>query len=579
MPNRLTNLIAIFLLMTMFASGFFSMRGISTTMDELAHIPAGYSYLSQKDYRLNPEHPPLIKDFSAIPLLFLNLNFPKNNASWKNEINSQWSFGTEFLYQSGNDADEIIFWARIPMLLILVLFGFLIFKWVKELAGNTYALFALTLFSFSPAFLANGRLVATDVAAAFGAVLATYFWLKFLKTPIRKNLIKGGLALGISLLFKFSLILLLPFFLIITLIYGYLKNQTIKYFTSLILAGLIALIFVIWPIYQFHMINYPPELQLRDTQTTLETFGFKPLKDLSIWMSDKPLLRAPNHYLFGLLMATQRTIGGNTVYFMNMIGNMGWWFYFPVVYFLKVPIALHILTLIALFGSLWLIKKPFWINSKERLKTWIKKHFTEFSMMIFLVIYWITSITGNLNIGVRHILPTFPFMYILITLGIKNWTTSIKRFKKIAISLVGILIAWYIFSSLSVFPNYLSYFNEIGGGPENGYKNVVDSNYDWGQDLKRLRTFVEEKNIKKIYIDYFGGGNPEYYLGDKYIPLRPLELKKEPKGWIAVSVNQLQSGLGNPEPGFNYPTGYYKWLEKYEPVAKAGNSIFIYYLK
>ena len=51
MPNRLTNLIAIFLLMTMFASGFFSMRGISTTMDELAHIPAGYSYLSQKDYR------------------------------------------------------------------------------------------------------------------------------------------------------------------------------------------------------------------------------------------------------------------------------------------------------------------------------------------------------------------------------------------------------------------------------------------------------------------------------------------------------------------------------------------------
>ena len=579
MPNRLTNLIAIFLLMTMFASGFFSMRGISTTMDELAHIPAGYSYLSQKDYRLNPEHPPLIKDFSAIPLLFLNLNFPKNNASWKNEINSQWSFGTEFLYQSGNDADEIIFWARIPMLLILVLFGFLIFKWVKELAGNTYALFALTLFSFSPAFLANGRLVATDVAAAFGAVLATYFWLKFLKTPIRKNLIKGGLALGISLLFKFSLILLLPFFLIITLIYGYLKNQTIKYFTSLILAGLIALIFVIWPIYQFHMINYPPELQLRDTQTTLETFGFKPLKDLSIWMSDKPLLRAPNHYLFGLLMATQRTIGGNTVYFMNMIGNMGWWFYFPVVYFLKVPIALHILTLIALFGSLWLIKKPFWINSKERLKIWIKKHFTEFSMMIFLVIYWITSITGNLNIGVRHILPTFPFMYILITLGIKNWTTSIKRFKKIAISLVGILIAWYIFSSLSVFPNYLSYFNEIGGGPENGYKNVVDSNYDWGQDLKRLRTFVEEKNIKKIYIDYFGGGNPEYYLGDKYIPLRPLELKKEPKGWIAVSVNQLQSGLGNPEPGFNYPTGYYKWLEKYEPVAKAGNSIFIYYLK
>jgi len=198
------------------------MKGDSATMDEMSHIPAGYSYLSQKDFRINPEHPPLIKDLAAGPLLFLNLNFPTNHSSWTEGINEQWWFGSQLLYYSGNNPDQIIFWARIPMILLLMFLGWFLFRWARELAGNKTALLVLALFSFSPTLLAHGRLVTTDIAAALGVVMATYFWLKFLKSPTKKNIILAGLIFGLSMLFKFSLALLVPFFAIITVIYAWL---------------------------------------------------------------------------------------------------------------------------------------------------------------------------------------------------------------------------------------------------------------------------------------------------------------------------------------------------------------------
>jgi len=149
MTNRTTNIIAVILLIFVFFISVFSMKDDSVTMDEMAHLPAGYSYLTQKDMRLNPEHPPLIKDLAAIPLLFIKgINFPSEIKDWKEDINGQWGFGFNFLYNSGNPTDKMIFWGRLPMILILVLLGFYIFKWAKELFGNKVALLSLFLFSF-----------------------------------------------------------------------------------------------------------------------------------------------------------------------------------------------------------------------------------------------------------------------------------------------------------------------------------------------------------------------------------------------------------------------------------------------
>jgi len=271
MSDKTTNIVAGLILAFVFVISFFAVKGDSLTMDELPHLSAGYSYLTQKDMRLNPEHPPLLKDLAALPLLFIrDIKFPAEVKSWQEEINGQWDFGREFLFRSGNPADQMIFWGRIPMILILILLGFFLFKWAKELFGNKAALLSLIFFALSPTFLAHGSLITTDVGAAAGILIASYYFLKALQSPNKKNIIIAGLAFGLAQLLKFSVILLVPLFGFLALVWWLQKKgalkQTIK---TLILVFLIGFL-LIWPVYQYHTLNYPPEKQLADSQVYLK---------------------------------------------------------------------------------------------------------------------------------------------------------------------------------------------------------------------------------------------------------------------------------------------------------------------
>lgn len=580
LTNTTTNIIAIVLLGVCFLLSFLSIRNMSLTMDEKAHIPSGYSYLKFHDYRLNPEHPPLAKDLSAIPLLFLDLKFPTEHSSWTNDINGQWESGDQFIFKSGNEPDQIIFWSRIPMILLLLLTGWFIFFWVRKLGGNKPALLALTLFSFSPSFLAHGRLVTTDVAAVFGFLIATYFWLKFLRNPSAKNVFIAGIIFGIAMCLKFSLVLLIPSLGLVTIVYAWLQSKKVKHVLKYIgltaVAGLVGLVLVIWPIYQLHIINYPTEQQFNDMETILDdTF----VNNFFIQGVKNPITRPISQYAFGLLMATSRVAGGNNVYFLGKVSGNAWKEYFPVMYILKTPLAFHILTLLALALWFFAIKKAnFFKKFGKRFKTWVSDHLTEFSLIVLFIIYWTTSITGNLNIGVRHILPIFPIMYILVSLGFFRSIDKTKKQPKIILScLLGALMIWYIISSVLAFPYYISYYNELAGGSKNGYKYAVDSNYDWGQDLKRLAQFVEKNNIEKINVSYFGGDNTSYRLGDKLEGTWIHGGPEENKGWLAISATFLQENRAEPVPGYDRDTTSLNWLNNYEPI-RIGNSIFAYYI-
>ena len=593
LSNRLTNLITAFLLTFVFLAAVFSMKDDSVTMDEVAHLPAGYSYLTQKDMRLNPEHPPLIKDLAAIPLLFIkNIKFPSEIDAWQKDINGQWTFGYNFLYHSGNPVDKMIFWGRIPMILILVLLGFYIFKWTKELFGNKAALLALFLFSFSPTFLAHGRLVTTDVGAATGVFIATYYFLRALQESSKRNIILAGVSFGLAELCKFSVILLIPFFVFLALIWWLVKLGNLKQVFKILILVFIIGYLLIWSIYQYHIWNYPVQRQVQDAKVFLSAYPDFIQKPI-LWASNKPILRPYAQYLTGLFMVFHRAAFGNTTYFLGEVSNLGWKNYFPIVYLIKEPLSFHILTLIALlyaawlmnvrssspFTTLgWLIKKPFWVKPFSRAKNWIKDHFPECSMLAFIGLYWVVSLTSNLNIGVRHLLPIFPFTILLVSATTISWLKS-PFLKLKSIFLAGILL-WQAISVISIYPHFLAYFNELVGGPDKGYIYTVDSNLDWGQDLKRLKKWVDEKGIDKIYVDYFGGGDAEYYLKEKYAPWWGTKDPQElPKGsYLAVSATFLLGGQGKPVTGFNQPCGYYRWLNKYTPKMKIGYSIFVYYI-
>lgn len=562
----------------------------SAIMDELAHIPAGYGYVEFLDYRLNPEHPPLVKMISALPLAFMDLSFPTDQAAWRDDVNGQWAAGTQFFYEVGNEADKIVQWARVgPIILTLILIAFVYF-WSKELLGPRWAFLPTTFTAFSPTILAHGHYVTTDIGAALGIIASLYFFVKFLRNQSKKNLLLAGLAFGFAQLLKFSTVILIPYLLILVVLYWALRKprrwqESWRLLRSSILIFLIGLILV-YPFYFITTINYPPERQIRDTDFILNSFANGPtpqgeickpmrcLAELNIWMADKPLLRPIAQYMLGILMVTQRSAGGNTTYFLGEVSASGSSLYFPIVYLLKEPLPVLILTIFALLYVIYRLGR--------RKVEW---RLPELSMVLFILVYGIYSITSHLNIGVRHLLPVMPLAYILATAGLKGFLQEIENNKlgsRMLKLLIGVMLLWFLVSVGRAYPHYLSYFNEAIG-VDNGWRYVTDSNYDWGQDLKRLKTFTDENGIDKIAVDYFGGGSPNYYLGDKAVLWQSTKGDPRESGirWLAVSVNTLQGAKGKLAPGqTRKPEDEYRWLTDYEePYARAGKSIFVYKLK
>lgn len=617
------------MLIAMFGLAFFSSWNDAAIFDETAHIAAGYSYLTQLDARLNPEHPPLVKDIAAFPLLFLNLNFPTNTDAWQKQVNGQWDQGGAFLFEFGNNPDTILRAARFPVMLIGVLLGALLFGWVRSLYGNKTALLTLFLYAFSPTVIAHSRFVTTDIAAALAFFAGIAAFMRFLARPMLRRLFIAGIVFGIAELLKFSLFLLVPIFIMLAFVWLvsqdeyydfmvarkerfvlFLKDAAVLYFKiGLIFAiGIV----IIWGVYAWHIWDYPVERQLSDTATLVGTFKPQFFVKLDTWLIEHRLTRPIGQYLFGVMMVTQRSAGGNSAYFLGEVSSKGWWYYFPTVYLLKESLGFHILSLVALWLSVWRVRCAS-EKSSRAVRGWINDNFPIFASIFFVVFYWILSVINPLNIGVRHVLPMFPFIYFLVARQLALWTRmpvarDFKKPRDIFISIYHILIAplprlfllalilaWIAAGTVAAFPYYLSYYNELAGGTQNGYWYATDSNYDWGQDLKRLRDIVQnppagpdgtvgasEPN-EKVYLDYFGGstahnGAQRYWLGDQFIPWYS-SFGPPPSGSVfAISANSLMGNRARPVKGFPQlkPEDTYPWLRGLEPFTRAGTSIFLY---
>jgi len=598
MTKTATNFLAALMLTFMVGIAFFSMLGDSAIMDEVSHLPAGYSYISQMDMRINPEHPPLVKDLAGGAVWLYSkisgqpINFPYDIDAWKKDINGQWDFGFTLLYKMGNNADLMLLLGRLPMLLVLLLLGFYVFKWTRESFGSLAGLLALFLYSFSPTFLAHGRFITTDVAAAAGIFIASYYFVHWLKNPSTKNLIIAGLVFGVAQLCKFSVFLLVPLFVFIALIWIFLKTRKNnnpaplsvwlaikKYFGGLLALFIIGYIFIVWPVYIFHVANYPIAKQVQDTQFILQGFPIKALASFTVWLAGVPVFRAIAYYGLGLAMVFSRATGGNTIYFLGQVINLGSPIYFPLLYLIKEAVSLHVLTLIAAAcGFWWFIKKK--LFSPASLAGWLVENIASVLGASFIILYWYLSIRSPLNIGIRHVIPTFPFIFMIVAGNISVWLENHHNLtsSRIKYGFISALVVFQIFSVISVYPSFLAYFNEFIGGSQYGYKYVTDSNLDWGQDLKRLSQWTDKNNIGKIYVDYFGGGTPEYYLKENFLPwhchYRQSEMPQSE--WLAVSGTFLQIGRGEIKFDYNGYAHCYDWLNGYQPTTVIGNSIFIY---
>ncbi len=551
----------------MFLLAFFSSRGIfgipgdSGTVDEIAHIPSGYSYDRYLDFRLNPEHPPLAKALAGFPLAIQNsINGIKSDWSWEG-IN-QWEAGWYLLYEAGNDPANVLFWARLPMIFLMIGLGLFIYKWAAELWSRRIGLLVLLLYAFYPDVIAHGRLVTTDIAAAFGYVISIYYFDKALVKNDHKSVIYAGIAFGIAQLLKFSAFLLFGVLLFLVIIRSILNRKESsfigefwknikKYFWTCTIS-----LIVVWIVYIPFVWNTPAGIEHEVIEGNLTQDPGTLMQRIFLHLfENNPITRGLGHYLLGVLLVFARVAGGNATFALGQVSDKSIPWYFPFAWLVKTPISIIVLflwSIITLFASkFYKNKDKFWTASLF-LTPWL--------------VYWAFTLKGSLNIGIRHLMPTVPFVLLLIGYGLNEiWESK----SKIGRYFAGGLVAFLIVSTLSYFPSYIGYFNEAVPRDQR-YNYLVDSSLDWGQDLLRLKKYVDDNNINDIKVDYFGGSVPSYYIPES----RKWHSSYGPTtGWLAISATFYQSSklYGEKEGKWSYG-----WLDVFEPVAEIGGSILVF---
>lgn len=583
------------LLVLMFALEISSAIQESQTIDEGVHLSAGYSYWEKRDFRMNPEHPPLIKLIAALPLLPLHLKSPFNYQSWSQP--DEWQFARDFIYDNYISADTILLLGRIPMMLLSLLLGFFIFFWAKKLFGVMPAIFSLTLYIFYPNIIAHSRYVTTDVGVTLFFLMSIYFFGRYLSKPSSGRLIVAGIIFGLAQVSKFSAVILLPIFIILYIIKWWNSNRNLNLKIFFKTFGVILLITaaIIWLIYGFEVkkpINDYKVQELYQTQEKIigsgslakQPTGLQKIiniTDLSKksgqfirrFIDNAPI---PAYtYFKGIIQLESHNAGGHTAYLMGHYSNFGWWYYFPVAFLVKTPMATLILLIIFLVVIIYYVIYGY-LNKQVEAKLFIIKFFKKIILLLkninfnYYLIFipplalFTASLFFHLNLGLRYILPIYPFIFIslgyLVNIKLKQGDIIYK------ICLYSILII-YIFSSCLIYPHYLAYFSELVGGANNGPKYLVDSNIDWGQDAKNLKKYMVENHIDYVCLSYFGQAKLEYYKIDyRYLPDN-----ENFKGInnlncvVAISVTSLLSEARE-----------YGWLLNYKPTTKIGYSIYIY---
>ena len=545
----------------------------SATFDEVQRQLPGYLHLTAGEFRLHTEHPPLIKMLTALPLLFLDVKVPPLPESWTEW--RRWYFCQAFLYKL-NDADQLVFLGRLAVLPLTLLLGFFVYRWSKEAFGKAAATFALFLYSFEPNILAHGRLMNTDLGVACFFFATFYFFSRTTESVTLTRLLLAGLSLGLALVTKYSAVLAVPILFLLGIAIALSPGpmtlrlggrfptvvtdrprKTLLILGTLVLLGLIAY-GVIWGTYRFRYVGgttagyaYPAPWE--------EVLADRPVARTAIlWVKEAKLL--PEAYLYGLALASRKLM--RYAFLAGEISFYGWWYYFLVTFLLKTPLSLLILLgLVAATGR----------------TIWRKRGREALCLFLPPLVYFAISSASRMNIGHRHILPIYPFLFVLVS-ALIPWALQQKPVIKAA---VAGLATWYLVSSVAIFPHYLAYFNELAGGPGNGYKYLVDSNLDWGQDLKGLKRYMVEHKIDRIWLSYFGTASPEYYgISYNYLPSYIIfdpKYQEVPTPYVAISATNLQ-GVYFPA-ALHVDSDFFKVFREQQPIAKIGYSIFIYRLE
>ena len=322
----------------------------------------------------------------------------------------------------------------------------------------------------------------------------------------------------------------------------------------MVLAGLIAagVIAVVYGPATIHSLQGPKLGHVIDRSTTL---------GVALGWVGKRLSLPAHPFLLGLTDVATHDLGGHEAYLLGTVSQKGWWYYFPVVFALKTPAATLALLGFAVVLFLFAL-------ARAGPRRWSLRRIPFEWVVLTLTpsVYFAFSMASQINLGVRHLLPIYPFLF--VALGAAAMKTKWSR-RALPVLLLALAI-----ESAAIYPHYLSFFNLFAGGAANGPKYLVDSNADWGQDLKNLKLYVERNRIDKLCICYFGRASMGYYGIHSYeaVPsTEEMRMGAKPDCVAAVSATPLVGAYVGRE--------RFRWLRERQPMAKIGYSIYLYDLR
>jgi len=537
----------------------------SVTVDEVAHIGAGLSYLQKLDLRFNEEHPPLAKVLAALPLVLRGTHADYSHISWTFSdaffpaYLGEWVFG-DWVRTKWNDPVSVLAWARVPMLVVAVILGWVLFVYARRLGGDWAGLLCLSVYVSTPAFIAFAPLVHTDMAVTLFSLMTLWRFAEIWQNPSRRNAIVFAICLAAALLSKFTAIILFFAFIAFALSTRWRAvsgQPTDKPETRawrrlrwrVTLQGILWAALIVYLFYFIFSINQPT--------SALDRLGHgaatEPLRRL---------LMPPWLYLRGVLLVL--VTGSRPTFILGHGYPHGVWFYFPVLFLFKS--ALGFLGLLALALGFGVTQK----RGDEANTQAIPKEFAIHwrALWVALIVFTGFCLLSRLDISIRHF--SIPLILLILLLAplprmIERLRHSAPNAARLVAALAVVLTLSCLFTAVRTYPFYFPYINALSFGRP-GYALVNDSNLDWNQSLPEVEAFAEQYGLQSIALDEYGFTDtavdvPQAHIWDCQRPTAA-----DDGQWVAVSANMIMDGHNC------------IWLMQYEHVSLAGGSMYAVHL-
>ena len=595
--------IACGLLLLIFAeTGWLAWLNKSATFDEPPDLFDAWVQTHDLDFRCNPEEPPLMKYYAAIGTPTDGLHIDRSSPLWeqlRTDRNVSVPMSIQTLYHNpANDPDALFRRARARMIVLGVILGALIIWWAWRLAGPVAGIVAAAAYCLDPNFLANAPLVKDDVpmSLCFVALMAV-IWLAGERATLGRCL-GIGLMLGIALSTKFSGLLAFAILALALLVRALLptpwslvgftaRTRTVRIISAagIFAAALLIGYFLLWAAYAFryspasdprHDFDLSVALDAVARRQSILAHGAPMIADPSqirewarSWRPDLLVRFAqwadfhrllPQAWTYGLLIAYSAS-HIRLAFLCGQSSFAGWWYYFPLAMLFKTPLAT--LIALALGVAVFCCTLP-----RKTTNPW-----PWCAAIIAPLIYMAISLRSHLNIGLRHVLPVYPFLFIFLGVAAAR---AYRRWPRSSRWIIAAFILGLSVETLSVFPDYIPFFNIAAGGARGGLRLLGDSNIDWGQELPDLARWQRNHSDRLIYLAYFGTADPHYY-GIRYLdlselpPAAPQSPSNAAPPVYAISAALLQIPYPN-----QATRDFYASLLRRPPIAVLGGSLYLF---